>query len=88
METYKLEYLLLVTLCVTLSQNASDANTVLVKTGPEYEKAVTITQASLETVYSNRTDRCNFILNPEVGFFCQSGNEFVLSWLLDIRDKH
>ncbi len=57
MEVAKFEYLLLVTLCVTLSQNASDANTVVVKSGPDYEKAVTITQASLGTVYSNRTDR-------------------------------
>ncbi len=57
MEVTKFEYLLLVTLCVTLSRNASDANTVVVKTGPDYEKAVTITQASLGTVYSNRTDR-------------------------------
>ena len=43
---------------VAVTCDARDAaETVVVKSGNEYEKAVTITPASLEKTYSNRTDR-------------------------------
>ena len=39
------------------TSNVCIAETVLVRTGPKYEKSVTITQATLGNVYTNKTDR-------------------------------
>lgn len=50
-----------VTLVLPARCDDRDAETVMVKSGIEYEKAVTITQASLEKTYSNRTNRLNAV---------------------------
>ena len=46
-----------VTLLILLQRDECDAETVMVKSDGTYEKAVTITQATLGVTYTNQTDR-------------------------------
>ncbi len=56
-ETSRLILGLILTVIFLQGCDVCDAETVLVKSGSDYQKAVTITQASLGVVYTNKTDR-------------------------------